>query len=108
MEEGVWLKQRELARRVGTTGARLSQFERGYNEPNIGELVRLSDVFGVSLDQLVRGEPFDMPVHNRALLQGMERFESVGTPEEFRVVGRILSGMALLEERELVDAPPGS
>jgi transcriptional regulator with XRE-family HTH domain len=48
-------KQREVSRRTGLHATRLSRIERGAVWPGVGELVALSRVFHLSLDELVLG-----------------------------------------------------
>lgn len=47
------LKQQEVADRTGIHVITLSGYEVGRSEPNIEALVRLADVYGVSLDYLM-------------------------------------------------------
>ena len=47
------LKQQEVAQRSGINVITLSGYEIGKNEPNMEALVRLADVYGVTLDYLM-------------------------------------------------------
>lgn len=59
----IWLRkrrgwsQRALARRLGIHSSTLSRYEAATHEPGLHILLRLAEIFGLSLDQLVRGEP---------------------------------------------------
>ncbi len=44
--------QKELAAKVGTTQRNISNWENGLNEPDCDTLIRLADVFEISLDEL--------------------------------------------------------
>ena len=46
------LTQKELADKLNMTQRAYSFYETGRNEPNIDTLIRLADIFGVSLDIL--------------------------------------------------------
>ena len=46
-------KQREVADLIGINSVTLSGYETGKNEPPMEVLVRLSDLYGVSLDSLL-------------------------------------------------------
>ena len=48
------LSQRELAARVGTSSAAISNFESGNNAPTLGTLVRLADALACRLSELLR------------------------------------------------------
>lgn len=47
------LSQSELAERVGTSQRNISYWENGTTQPDIDTLVRLADVFDVSVDELL-------------------------------------------------------
>lgn len=47
------LKQQEVAEKTGINVITLSGYEIGRNEPNMEALVRLADVYGVTLDYLM-------------------------------------------------------
>lgn len=47
------LSQLELAQRLGADGRQISRYENGHVSPSLEVLVRLSEVFDVSLDYLV-------------------------------------------------------
>ena len=50
------LSQEELAEQVYVTRQTLSNWENGKTYPDINSLLRLSGVFGVTLDELVKGD----------------------------------------------------
>lgn len=54
------LSQEELAERVFVTRQTISNWETGKNYPDLNSLVRLSTLFGVSLDILVKGDLQEM------------------------------------------------
>jgi transcriptional regulator with XRE-family HTH domain len=51
------LSQRELAARVGTSSAAISNFEAGNNAPTLGTIVRLASALDSSLSDLL--EPLE-------------------------------------------------
>lgn len=51
--------QEWVAQRIGTSQQRYGQWEVGKYEPSIEMLIRLADLFGVSVDYLLRGEKPD-------------------------------------------------
>ena len=57
------ITQLKLAMDLHTTQNTISRYEKGEREPNIDELVKLADYFGVSLDYLL--ERTDNPEINR-------------------------------------------
>lgn len=50
------LSQEELAEALGVSRQSVSKWENGASVPELDKLVQLSELFGVSLDELVRGE----------------------------------------------------
>ena len=54
------LSQQGLADALGITRARYSKYEYGQAEPPLELLVRLSDYFGVSVDELLSKPIFDI------------------------------------------------
>ncbi len=57
-EEGI--TQKELARLMDTTNSSICDWECGRTEPNIQQLVKLAEIFSVSVDYIVGKE--DMPI----------------------------------------------
>ena len=49
------MTQQELADRLGVTNKAISKWETGEAFPETGQLVPLSDIFGISVDDLLRG-----------------------------------------------------
>lgn len=54
------ISQRELAEKSKTTQQTIANYERGLTVPSIEKACKLADVFGVSLESLVRGS-WDRP-----------------------------------------------
>ena len=49
--------QGELARHLGISPSTVGMYEQGRREPNSQMLVALSELFGVTIDYLVKGSP---------------------------------------------------
>ncbi|MBK7963096.1 MAG: helix-turn-helix transcriptional regulator [Bdellovibrionales bacterium] len=47
------LTQAELARKIGVPQTVISNFESGWANPSLGNLIKLSQFFGVSIDELI-------------------------------------------------------
>lgn len=47
------LSQSELAERVGTSQRNVSYWENGTTQPDIDTLIKLADVFDVTVDELI-------------------------------------------------------
>ncbi len=58
--QALGISQEELAERVYVTRQTVSNWENGKSYPDIGSLIRLSDLFGVSLDTLIKGDLEEM------------------------------------------------
>ena len=50
------LSQDNIAERLHVSRQAVSKWERGINQPDIETIVRLSDIFGVTVDQLLRSD----------------------------------------------------
>ncbi len=72
------LSQEELAREVEVTRQTVSKWERGLIAPSTVNLIALGRLYGVSLDELVNGEP---PAGEHEEKEA-ERPEEVERPEE--------------------------
>lgn len=46
------ISQKTLAQKLGFNYTTISNYESGRNEPNISTLIRIADIFDVSLDEL--------------------------------------------------------
>ena len=51
------LSQEELAERIGVSRQAVSKWERGEASPDTDNLIALSEVYGVTLDELTKGKP---------------------------------------------------
>jgi transcriptional regulator with XRE-family HTH domain len=60
--ERTW-SQVEVAERVGTDGRQISRYENGHITPTVPMLVRLAEVFDVSLDYLVLEQALRRPFY---------------------------------------------
>ena len=49
------ITQEQFAEKLGITQSMLSRLEKGYTDPPLNILVRLSEVSGKSIDELVKG-----------------------------------------------------
>jgi transcriptional regulator with XRE-family HTH domain len=52
---GFYTKQKEFGEKLGITQSMLSRLEKGYTDPPLSVLVKLSEVSGRSIDELVKG-----------------------------------------------------
>lgn len=52
LREEMHLTQFELAQKLSTSQRNVSNYETGTSEPDLAMIVRLADIFGVSLDEL--------------------------------------------------------
>ncbi len=54
LREGKGMTQRYLAKQLGMTGAFISDIEHRRKRPNLTFVLHIADMFGVSVDSLVR------------------------------------------------------
>ena len=50
------IEQTKLAMQLKVSPKTVSHWETGYTEPSIAQLVSLSKIFNVTLDELIKGE----------------------------------------------------
>ena len=53
-EKGISMK--ELGKKIGVAESTISQYETGKREPDFETLLKLGELFNVSVDYLLRGE----------------------------------------------------
>lgn len=63
------MTQIELGERLNYSDKTISKWERGESSPDISVLVEIADLFGVSLDYLVRAENLDATVKEHRIKQ---------------------------------------
>ncbi len=72
------LSQEELADRIFVTRQSVSNWENGRTYPDLQSLLRLSDLFGLSLDELIKGDIETMKEEiNRLEFQKMNRWGGI-------------------------------
>ena len=72
------LSQEELADRIFVTRQSVSNWENGKTYPDLQSLLRLSDLFGLSLDELIKGDIETMKEEiNRLEIQKMNRWGGI-------------------------------
>lgn len=49
------MTQRELAEALHISQTSVSKYERGESEPDLAMLIEISDFFGITIDEFVRG-----------------------------------------------------
>lgn len=57
LRQGRGLSQAELASRLHISSSAVGMYEQGRREPSVDTLVAMSQIFGVSLDYLLSGQP---------------------------------------------------
>ena len=50
------MTQQEFAKRLGVTGAAVSTYENGTRYPSLDILVKISKIFGITVDELLDGQ----------------------------------------------------
>ena len=72
------LSQEELADRIFVTRQSVSNWENSRTYPDLQSLLRLSDLFGLSLDELIKGDIETMKEEiNRLEIQNMNRWGGI-------------------------------
>lgn len=56
LREEKGIKQETLAEALNVSSKTVSHWETGYSEPSIAQLIRIADVFEITLDELMKSE----------------------------------------------------
>lgn len=91
---GMGLSQEELAEKIYVSRQTVSNWETGKNYPDIHSLLLLSSLFGVSLDQLIKGDVEMMKEEIRET--EIKRFNSCAVVFGILMAATILSGVPLV------------
>ena len=98
-QERKWT-QAELAERLGIHQKQVSAYERGVNLPSTEILIKLADIFDVTLDYLAfesKGRPAKLNIQDRELLR---RFEMVDTlSEKEKSLAKEILDLVILKHR---------
>ncbi len=84
------ITQTELAQRLFVSNKTVSKWERGMGYPEMPQLLRLADIFGVSVDALIRGERHGIAVAGNILCDEVKMIEAF--PERGMLVN--ITGMS--------------
>jgi len=87
--------QTELAEKISSHLSHVNRIETGKYKPSVDVLVRLADVFDVSLDALVRDsevEIQEVTVENKELAQRIKLLDSL-EPEDRQALFRVIDSM---------------
>jgi len=87
------LSQEELAEKIYVTRQSISNWENGKTCPDIHSLLLLSSLFGVSLDQLVKG---DIDIMKEAIKkEEVEKMKQYGTIYTILLIATVVSAIPL-------------
>jgi len=101
--------QAELGEKIGVHQKQVSSYERGVNVPSTEALIKLAEVFDVTLDFLAfeaKGQPGKLNLQDRELLR---RFEAVdGLPEHEKALAKEMLDLLILKHRfrQMADSGP--
>lgn len=87
------LSQEDLAEKIFVTRQTISNWENGKNYPDINSLVLLSNLFGVSLDILVKGDLEEMKEEIKT--EDIKKFNRDGTIFTLLLIATIVLGVPL-------------
>ena len=89
------LSQEELAEKVYVTRQTISNWETGKNYPDIHSLLLLSQLFDVSLDQLIKG---DIDIMKEEIKEtDLQKFNHYGTIFSILFIGTLISFVPLIK-----------
>ena len=82
------LSQEELANRLNVSRQTISKWEVGDSTPDMDKLVAISDLFGISLDELVLGK--DSVEKGVFAQENLDRHKVADKSEKFAEIARVL------------------
>lgn len=92
--------QADLGEAISIHQKQVSSYERGVNVPSTEILIKLAEIFNVTLDYLAfdtKGVPSKLNIQDRELLR---RFEAVDDlPEQYRSLAREILDLVILKHR---------
>lgn len=93
--------QQALGRLLGVSAVAVGKWEKGQTQPDIGTLMRLADLFGITLDDLcghVRAPVEQEPTSNIAVMTRAFRQLTEEEQQKYIAVGRALFAHAFPED----------
>jgi len=100
--------QADLGEKIGVHQKQVSSYERAVNIPSTDVLIKLAEVFNVTLDYLAfeaEGQPAKIKIQDRELLR---RFEAIDTlSEQDKDLAKEILDLLILKNqfRNLIDSP---
>mgnify|MGYP006293860297 CR=1 FL=1 len=78
--------QRQLAKKVGTSGPIVGRYERGEMTPSVEVAKKLAAAFGVTLDFLVNDTGKGVEIRDQAMLQRLMEIEALDAEDQKTIV----------------------
>lgn len=78
--------QRQLAKKVGTSGPIVGRYERGEMTPSVEVAKKLAAAFGVTLDFLVNDTGKGVEIRDKAMLQRLMEIEALDAEDQKTIV----------------------
>jgi transcriptional regulator with XRE-family HTH domain len=103
------MTQGDLAKKIGIHQKQISAYERGRNVPSTDILIKLAEVFNVTLDYLAfesKGQPAKLNIQDRELLRRFEVLDKLSDNE--KNLAKEMLDLIILKNRfqELAGASP--
>ena len=98
-QERKWT-QAELGKKVSVHQKQISSYERGASSPSTDVLIKLAEVFDVTLDYMAfegRGSTGKTNIHDRELLRRFEAIDSL--PDRYRELAKEMLDLLVLKHR---------
>ena len=94
------MTQGELGKKIGIHQKQISAYERGRNIPSTDILIKLAEVFDVTLDYLAfeaKGQPAKLNIQDRELLRRFEVLDRL--PENEKSLAKEMLDLIILKHR---------
>jgi transcriptional regulator with XRE-family HTH domain len=94
------MTQADLGKKLGVHQKQVSAYERGVNVPSTDILIKLAEVFDVTLDYLAfeaKGQPAKLNIQDRELLRRFEALDRL--PENEKSLAKEMLDLIILKHR---------
>jgi transcriptional regulator with XRE-family HTH domain len=94
------MTQADLGKKLGVHQKQVSAYERGVNVPSTDILIKLAEVFDVTLDYLAfeaKGQPAKLNIQDRELLRRFEVLDRL--PENEKSLAKEMLDLIILKHR---------
>lgn len=84
--EDVYMTQKELAEKIGNVQRNVSNWENGVNEPDCETIVKLAEIFDITLDELFGRSPMTKTNRKKIDFDLMKEMDKLSDTQKFTLL----------------------